>query len=472
MNEDLGHCTDDQTPHLAPGEAVAPHQAGAEGHGPDNPWRLALESSGEGMWDWNVLTGEQTHSRQWKEMLGFAVDEIGPGYHEFVTRVHPDDLPGVLAAAQACHDGQASSYAVDLRMRCKDGSWKWILSRGRVVGRDEHGKPLRMVGTHTDISQRMRSEAALHDLNQKLQDETSRLQATLASISQGILVVDASGHIDTYNLRVCELLDVPQSFFALRPTLRELGNLQRNRGDFGAGMSLVDSYARDYVAGAGRGAVPERYLRLTPAGRTLEVKTQVLPQGGLVRTIADVTDHIQAEAARRRLDVLLDATQSIAHVGGWEVDFVRDTLFWTAGVYRILETTPQDYAPTRATALRFFTPESLAAVAKFGRDATDQPAMHQMELEMITAKGRHIWVSTRAITTIVDGRAVKRVAVLQDITERKQAETALHELNARLTENARLLETTLASISQGIFMIDADGRVGTFNPRVCELLDL
>ena len=476
MNQDLGHSADDQTPHLAdppaPGDSAGAGSYDADRDEPDNPWRLALESSGEGLWDWNVATGEQTHSRQWKEMLGFSVDEIGPGYHEFVTRVHPDDLAGVLAAAQACHEGRASSYAVDLRMRCKDGSWKWILSRGRVVGRDAQGRPLRMIGTHTDISERKRSEAALRDLNQKLRDETNRLQTTLASISQGILVMDATGRIDTYNLRVCELLNVPRSFFARRPTLRELGDLQRQRGDFGPDMSLVDSHARDYVSGAGKGPIPEHYLRLTPAGRTLEVKTQMLPHGGLVRTIADVTDHIQAEAARRRLDLLLDATQSIAHVGGWEADLVRDTLFWTAGVYRILETSPQEYTPTRASALRFFTPESLALVARFAPDVPDQPAMHQMELEMITAKGRHIWVSTRALTTVENGRALKRVAVLQDITERKQAETALHELNARLTENARLLETTLGSISQGIFMVDADARVGTFNPRVCELLDL
>ena len=58
----------------------------------DNPWKLALESSGEGVWDWDVVTGEQTHSRQWKEMLGYAEHEVGTGYHEFADRVHPDDI--------------------------------------------------------------------------------------------------------------------------------------------------------------------------------------------------------------------------------------------------------------------------------------------------------------------------------------------------------------------------------------------
>jgi diguanylate cyclase (GGDEF)-like protein/PAS domain S-box-containing protein len=135
-----------------------------------NPWKLALESSGEGVWDWNVVTGEQTHSIRWKEMLGYADDEVGQGYHEFVARVHPDDLAPAQAAATAYLEGRAPGYAVDLRMRCKDGSWKWILARGMVVSRDAQGQPLRMIGTHSDITERKQTEAALHESHQRFRD--------------------------------------------------------------------------------------------------------------------------------------------------------------------------------------------------------------------------------------------------------------------------------------------------------------
>ncbi|WP_198674806.1 EAL and GGDEF domain-containing protein [Rhodoferax ferrireducens] len=143
--------------------------------GPDrddgaNPWKLALESSGDGVWDWNVVTGEQTHSSRWKEMLGYADDEIGTGYHEFVQRVHPDDLADVQDAARAYLEGRSPGYAVDLRMRCKDGSWKWVLARGMVVSRDAQGQPLRMIGTHTDITERKQTEAALHESHQRFRD--------------------------------------------------------------------------------------------------------------------------------------------------------------------------------------------------------------------------------------------------------------------------------------------------------------
>ncbi|MEO8118475.1 MAG: EAL domain-containing protein [Rhodoferax sp.] len=143
--------------------------------GPDrddsaNPWKLALESSGDGVWDWNVVTGEQTHSSRWKEMLGYADDEVGTGYHEFVQRVHPDDLADVQGAATAYLEGHSPGYAVDLRMRCKDGSWKWVLARGMVVSRDGEGQPLRMIGTHTDITERKQTEAALRESHQRFRD--------------------------------------------------------------------------------------------------------------------------------------------------------------------------------------------------------------------------------------------------------------------------------------------------------------
>ena len=150
---------------------------------------MALEGSGVGVWDWNLATGAQTHSRQWEEMLGYTAGENTSGYHDFETLVHPDDLAMVQAAAQAYMDGKTPEYSVDIRMRCKDGSWKWILTRGMVVERDLIGSPLRMIGTHTDISERKRAEEELRAVNAELLENTELLQTTLTSISQGILLL-------------------------------------------------------------------------------------------------------------------------------------------------------------------------------------------------------------------------------------------------------------------------------------------
>jgi len=124
-------------------------------------WQFAVEGAGDGLWDWDVPTNTVFFSPRWKEMLGFAQDEIGGTLDEWRKRTHPDDLPRVLADAQAHFDGQTPVYANEHRILCKDGSWKWILARGLVVSRDAAGKPLRMIGTHSDITGRKESEVAL-----------------------------------------------------------------------------------------------------------------------------------------------------------------------------------------------------------------------------------------------------------------------------------------------------------------------
>ncbi|MDP3653183.1 MAG: EAL domain-containing protein [Rhodoferax sp.] len=398
----------------------------------ENPWKLALEGSGAGVWDWNLATGAQTHSRQWEEMLGFEAGELRRGHIEFISRVHPDDLAPLNTAVTGYLNGSLPSYAVDLRLRCKDGSWTWIQSRGMIVSRSPDGTPLRMIGTHTDISERKRSEAALRELNTRLCENAKLLETTLTSISQGILVSDATGRLSAFNPRVCELLDLPMDLLKSHPMLNALAEYQNQRGDFGPQECLVDAHARSQIRARNDFGLPRHYLRQTREGRTLEVKTQHLPSGGLVRTFADVSDYFQLEAARQRLDQLLEATQSIARVGGWEADVVNDRVFWTTGVYRMLETSEQEYTPTTiASANRFLAPASVALIKAAYVDAVDQPQSHDLELQMVTAKGRPIWVHSIGSAIWEQGRVVKRTSVLQDITERKQTEAALRASEER-----------------------------------------
>ena len=431
MNDDLPPASQSQTPqnpqHLLPqGHAGGPPPGDRE-----NRWKLALESSGDGVWDWNVATGDQTHSLQWKEMLGYSALEIGTGYDEFTSRVHPDDLAQAQAAASACLEGKVPDYAVDLRLRCKDGSWKWVLSRGKVVSRDAQGRPLRMIGTHTDINERKQTEAELRALNEQLFATTRMLQTTLTSISQGVLVIDREGCVSAFNPRVCELLDLPESLLAGRPTLNQVHRYQLDRGDFGLGATLVDPKARAGMSAGDSVGLPIHYLRTTLAGRTLEVKTQTPPTGGMVRTFADVTDYVQAEAARQRLTQLLEATQAIARVGGWDADITNHKVVWTDEVYRMLEISAAHYTPSPDTTHQFFTPEARARIDASYGGAAEQPPTHDMELEMITARGRHIWVHSIGTTTWERGQPLRRMAVLQEITERKLAEAALRDSEER-----------------------------------------
>ncbi len=124
-------------------------------------WKFAIEGAGDGLWDWHIQTGKAFYSPRYKEMLGFAEDEIGTTADEWSKRIHPDDAPGVFAAMQPYMDGKPGNATVEFRMLCKDGSWQWTSGRGMVVERDAEGKPLRMIGTNTDITERKQAEAEL-----------------------------------------------------------------------------------------------------------------------------------------------------------------------------------------------------------------------------------------------------------------------------------------------------------------------
>ena len=122
-------------------------------------WQLALDSSGDGVWDWDLRTGRETYSKRFYELHGYRPGEVDLHVESFDQRTHPDDRARMQADRQAHFDGRAPRYVNEHRVRAKDGSWKWILSRGLVIERDDAGRPLRMIGTHADISALKQADA-------------------------------------------------------------------------------------------------------------------------------------------------------------------------------------------------------------------------------------------------------------------------------------------------------------------------
>ncbi|TAG50754.1 MAG: PAS domain S-box protein, partial [Oscillatoriales cyanobacterium] len=117
----------------------------------NNRWQLAIEAAGDGTWDWNLKTNQIIFSRQWKAMLGYAEHEIVNLLAEWEDRAHPEDKAQCYADFTKHFRGETSTYRNEHRLRCKDGSYKWILDRGQVVEWDEESEPMRFIGTHCDI---------------------------------------------------------------------------------------------------------------------------------------------------------------------------------------------------------------------------------------------------------------------------------------------------------------------------------
>lgn len=123
----------------------------------DDRWRFALEGSGDGIWDWDIENHRMVFSKRWNQMLGYSANELEETFEAWQKRIHPEDYTSVMKALTATLSN-SDTYSIECRFKCKDDSWKWILARGMVVHRNEQSDPMRMVGTHTDISQLKESE--------------------------------------------------------------------------------------------------------------------------------------------------------------------------------------------------------------------------------------------------------------------------------------------------------------------------
>ncbi len=138
---------------------------------------MALAGAELGTWDWNVQTGYVIFNQRWAEMLGYSVEEVDPHVSAWEKMLHPEDVPHTMAALNAHFNGETPVYESEQRLKTKSGEWKWILDRGKVFEWDQTGKPLRMCGTHLDITERKIAEeqirqyaAKLEAINQELEE--------------------------------------------------------------------------------------------------------------------------------------------------------------------------------------------------------------------------------------------------------------------------------------------------------------
>ncbi|MGP8024718.1 MAG: PAS domain S-box protein, partial [Methanobacterium sp.] len=154
----------------------------------DERYSLTVEAVNEGFWDWNVLTGEAYFNHIYYNMLGYDDGEFPASYESFRSLIHPDDVEGFEKELRY-HIDNAEGYSIEVRLKTKDDKWCWILSRGRVVETGEDGKPLRMVGTHTDITDRKIAENVLKESEQRLSEIIEFLpDATFAIDNQGKVI--------------------------------------------------------------------------------------------------------------------------------------------------------------------------------------------------------------------------------------------------------------------------------------------
>ena len=165
-------------------------------------WQFALEGAGDGVWEYDFQTTAVFFSKKYKQMLGYTDEEFKNLFNEWYSRIHPDDVPLILETDHLYEERKITSHQREYRIMHKNGNYIWVLDRGMVISFSEEGKPKRIIGTHTDITERKLVEQALRINEEKYRN-------IIANMNLGLIEVDNQDRIQYANNSFCDMSGYP-----------------------------------------------------------------------------------------------------------------------------------------------------------------------------------------------------------------------------------------------------------------------
>ncbi|MBB2488064.1 PAS domain S-box protein [Mitsuaria sp. WAJ17] len=286
-----------------------------------------IDGTGAGTWEWGLRQDTVRFNEEWAQMLGYTLADLEPITKKTWERLaHPEDLQRAAHILKEHLRGATAQYEAEMRLRHRDGHWVWVLTRGKVTARDAQGQPLRVAGTHLDISVRKQIEQDL-----------------------------------------------------------------------------------------------------------------------------------------RNSEAVLERAGRIAGVGAWQVELGSQRLHWSVQMFRLHDLDPASPQPSLEEALRFFDADTRERIAAATHALVTEGSPQDLELRLITAQGRSIWVRSVAQPEFEGSRVVRIVGTLQDITERRRLEDSLRR-------NHDVLRSVLENLPCGLSVFDAQLHLVADNQLFRDLL--
>jgi PAS domain S-box-containing protein len=433
--------------------------------------RLALRAGKQGLYDVNVATGEVLVNDEYARMLGYDPARFHPTLASWREALHPEDRDRVLALYDACISGDIPDSRAEFRLRMADGRWKWILAVGAVVERDRHGRALRMVGTHTDISEDKAAEERILKL--------SRLYATLSHANQAIVrarseadllrevcrvAVDhgnfrmaSFGIVEGHNVKIVATQGDATGYLD-RIRLSVDPEVAEGRGPTGTALRLGRPYVCDdflsdpatlpwHEAARAAGFRSTAAVPVTRDGKTSGVITFYATEPGyfdpeivsLIEALAANLSHgldalnnaRERESAMERLRAANDRLTAVFEASPLSFVILKPdgvVTDWNPAAQRVFGWTA---AEAIGRTLPFVPPERAGESAELRRRAAMGESIAGVELRRRRKDGAEIEVSLyTAPLHDSQGEVYAIMAILADITERKRLEAELRRVAA------------------------------------------
>jgi len=407
---------------------------------------LALEASSDGLWDRDGVTGAKYHSPRYYRMLGYDPDAMEGSNILWTDLLHPAERDRVVQEENQRLSGPDGAFAIEFRMRAADGSYRWILSRGKAVTRDEVGNPARVVGTHTDIT--------------ALKEALSRSQRYEFIVNA---VQDAMSFIDS-DYRYVAVNDAWCRIFGSTREAVIGSNVQETWGG-----NTFDSAIRPRIdeALAGLAVHYEEWLTI-PGGDPRCCEVALYPyrdaDGGAAHVVTvthDVTERVLTDQARKASEARLRRIFDTATEGIWIIDIETRAISVNDALCRILRRQPEDILGRKTS--EFCTDASaLRQREEIAKREHGESSSYEMEYTLPDGGTVTCLVSGSPLNN-ESGERIGSFAMITDLTELKRAEAAVRESEVyfrALFDNAAV----------GILNEDRDGRLVGANDAFLAML--
>ena len=390
-------------------------------------------------------------SPSYTRKTGWTLEDLG--HSSWRTRIHPADYAVVERARKENLAGKDTEIAH--RVLCKDGSSLWFETSCKpVCGPD--GRVWRFLVWSRDITKRKHAEDALRE-------SEIQFRAIFEQAAVGVAVVDSNtGQFLKVNQKTCDIARLTRDQM-LKTTFMDISHPDDLEADLKQMKRLKAGKLNAFT-------MEKRYLHangeITWVNRT--VSPMWAPGEAPTRHVAiveDITARKQAEEALTRTADLLARTGEMAKVGGWELDLTTNMLFWSPETCRIFEL-GEAVAPPLEEAIAYYPPEARPIIQAAVKTAIVKGIAYDLELPVITAKGRKLWTRSQGSAVRAGRKVTKLIGTFQDITEHKVAELALRESEARF-------RAIFEQASVGVALMDTtSGRFIDANKRCCEIIGL
>lgn len=403
-------------------------------------WRGVIEESGLGIYDYDGLSGTVYFSAGYTGNLGYAPREWAAHVTEWSERIHPDDFDRVMEVTRQLMERRGEGFSIEYRLRHRDGGYRWVLDRSRVVEWGGEGNQTRVVGTHLDITDRKVMEERLGRGWDSLAMVVDNMPCPVV-----VLPVGAGGGVALVNRVFREVVGCG---------VGELGSVEDLVGLL-AGGGVERGGIREWLEGVqvgDGGVVREFRLRALDGGeRRISLRGAVVG-GLLVLAGFDVTERMRVADTLARAYHKMRLAADAAGIGFWEYDVATDREHWDAMMFRIYGLQPEEFRWSGDGWQRLLHPEDRGRVIGAIRQVWESGAMDiREEFRIIRPDGalRHV-LSMAAVSRDGEGRPVVMTGVNQDVTERKLAEESLRREEEAIRRIVEYLPIPVMVISVGV----------------------